>query len=1429
MRFLPLFLATGFLFPMLLLPALSQPIDPASGSDPFPASPPAFSNQLDYTLYHGGTKNEFQPMVRVDRMGNVLVCGQTQGSDFPQIPFESVYPLNSSSVFVAKFRPDGDIIFSRRFGTRMQLLDASVGAGDDVILLVGGGTALDTLVTPGAQWTTPSPYGILVVDSSGGVKYASYIRTDGLQEIVDMETDSNGDIYMLAHTYHTPPMVTQDALFPVNQGSEDGFIMKFSGQDYGLIYATCFGGTGHEEYTHIATDGCSIAIAGITWDDGGYPLVNPVQDAPAGNQDFIVSRLSGDGQQILYSTYIGGSGREVWARAGTFYRRLRFDQDGNLYFIGETSSTDFPVTHTIGCFTSGVNDIVLCKFSPTGDLLLSTMIGSTKSGLAGAIDIDNCGNVILTGTADSDGFVLRDPFLTRGNGFLMVIDTETPDLLFSTRIGDIPGSPRIPSLILNCTTAYLSGSTSAVAGMPATPGFPSPQPNGYDVFLSSVTMANLCPRMALDDFLMTLPEISLDMQAIDTLFIDVRRGVILPAHFPIDVTIRNLSTDTESNPLQMSLRLPDETELLPGSPSVDFEMGVFQPREERTIRWLVRPLLDSIIPQQEIWLEAATMQKGPCPARSSVRLRIPVVYRDLAYAELICDVGLRDSILLTADETRLREDTAVVQVRITNLLDTPAPLHAVRLDIEADAGVSLLDPPDPVMQVAPIPPMQSVILQWKVRVLSWQFDRSVHFTAVVIDTFGFPMQACETNIRIPGAPASICAVQAPTRISCLPDGSFDPSPVTVRVTVENPSDTTRFYSGLSLDLSSAPNLRPVTGDSLTRDDFYIRERFRRVFEWHLEVPPGLGASTRDTIRCRYVTVSDGAMHFCEREITLLLLSDDVSCGIMAEDELALDPGSGTLMQDTIPVKGVVWNAGTSVVSLAEARLSIPVGQGATVIGDPTRPLVTLRPGERDTADWMVHVHGYPHARTVSLTMTAFTADVSEVTHCIHDLRVPAVQPFCRVDFLPDSVFYDVTTQSYTPATFELSATLTNPADSALGFIRAEVDTTGLTRALLLSPPSAERTDLLPNDQWEVRWRFEPLWADRPDDIDIPVRFRLVTMGKSVTCSDVIHIDGEPLEINLQCGTAGHDSVWADRFYERLIPNPVQVQYSFVNMGNTTVSGCEIAILPPPMLDLIDGQDSIRFVPELPPGARFDAEWLLAIAEDRATPGPWMVHWQSACGDSVLDLSCDLRIGIAEHPPQGVVASPWLLRFEAEKDGPLPGSKTVDLWTGGGTEPRWSVSSTPLWLDAQPLTGDGHVTMHVQPNTTALPVGTHRDDIGLSVPPLRTGHIQVRYSIRDVLTAGNAPVAGRVEIGGVYPHPVRAGRPFRVECTTAVSSGASLIVHDLLGREISMAEYPVTQSANERYALPVTIPRPGMHLLTLRSGTASATRLIMVIP
>ncbi|MCB2205545.1 T9SS type A sorting domain-containing protein [bacterium] len=1403
----------AFHFPLLLLLSLSilhaQQLPP-------PAAP--FPVDLSFLGYSGGSGNDDAYMTRVDRQGNAYLAGTTQSVDFPQQPAAS--PPAKWDLFLLKCRDDGSIIYSRTLAIQgRSLMDMAIGSNDDLIMLLRS-QPLDDWLTPDAQQKSRSNWGIVVLDSTGYVKYVSYLPDEKIQQYADMETDAYGDLYFIAHTYDTPPSTTGNAMFAQNQGSEDGFIMIFCGTDYSLAYASCFGGMGHEEFTHIAVQDDQLAVAGIAWDSGDYPMVNAAQPNIAGGMDFVLSCLSSDGQRVNYSTYLGGSAAEYWNASGTFHRRLRFDEFGNLYFVGETRSSDYPVTDTLFLLPTNYQAIALTRFNRSGQITFGTLICSDKNTYCGEMDVDSCGSVLLSGVTLGKNFPLTDPLTPEGENFITVINTNTREVSYNTRIGRV--TP-LPSLTLHGNTMYLGGSSNAAVGLPPTAGLNGAHTTVNDPFLGALSMPALCSREALHTGLK--PDrsvVEVEFSLPDTLLIDLRRGVTNPSTLTALLIVRNPSATIPTDSVHITLQLPPGLSITHGSPGSTVVLPSIQPGGERTITWHLHPVISLVAPYTSLELSVLALQKRFCAGSDFTIERMTVVYRDLAYTELACDVSLMEPPQLRLDGKHLRSDSATLRLQVTNLTGEDAALKGVRLAISPESGATLYPPQTLFTLLQILRAHETKEVFWTLRVPTWLFDRELHCTVAIVDTFGFDMQFCDSLWKVPGAGLSDCEAVGPAVVRCQSGVDCTPSLVGISVTVENTTDTTTHYSALQMDLSSAPHLALRAGDMPSRPPFYIRERFRRVFMWDLIPRTPIVESCSDTIRFSYVSEWDQVTHTCQVVVKFEVLVSEVFCSIEAPDTIAVNREGTGYVEDTFEVEVVFANTGNTARPLTHAILNL---EGAQLLTSAQQTLQTLAPGDHDTLRWWINIPSMLEARVVQLSVAAYEGEV-EATRCMHHIDAPAIPLVCALQ-APDTLTYDGASDAYTPSPFVLTGTLNNHSSETLTLVHAQLLTASLTRCALLGPASRDTAVLGPGASWTVTWTLDAKYDVQSEDNPLIVEFDAAETGAHTDCMRSIHVEGGTPEHVLRCVTAGHDTVWVDDYIERIIPDPLQLQYTLKNDGQSVTPACEVAILPPAMLRLVNGADSIRSIPALSPGAQFSVEWLLAIDYQALVPGPWIVRWETSCGDSVLQPACDHPIDVVNRRPAGLVVSPWLLRFEAEHNGPLPAPQTVQTWMGDASPANWSISAKPAWIDSDPASGSNVQTVTVQPNTTGLAVGTHTGMLDFSHTPLSTGDVQIVYVLRNPLSVAIPPLATKLRINAVYPNPVEGSGKIVIVCETLPETEVQLRMHDLLGREVWTKTIRSDQRGIGTTRMTFTSLVSGSYVLTVTAGAASDTRLVLI--
>jgi len=218
-----------------------------------------------------------------------------------------------------------------------------------------------------------------------------------------------------------------------------------------LAYSTFLGGSG----TFLGDGGKAIAVdpKGSAYVTGSasspdFPIVNAFQSSvksTAGN--VFVTKFSADGKSLIYSTYLGGSGK-----FGDVGNGIAVDSSGSAYITGQTHSSDFPTKNAFQSVlkaTSALNagDAFVSKLSPDGSsLVYSTFLGGSGSAqgfdFAQGIAVDSSGSAYVTGVTFSADFPTKnalEPSLKAtsgwGNAFVTKISADGRSLIYSTFLG----------------------------------------------------------------------------------------------------------------------------------------------------------------------------------------------------------------------------------------------------------------------------------------------------------------------------------------------------------------------------------------------------------------------------------------------------------------------------------------------------------------------------------------------------------------------------------------------------------------------------------------------------------------------------------------------------------------------------------------------------------------------------------------------------------------------------------------------------------------------------------------------------------------------------------------------------------------------------------------------------------------------------------
>ncbi len=246
----------------------------------------------------------------------------------------------------------------------------------------------------------------------------------------------------------------QNALFQ-KRAFRDSFVLKLTPAGSGLVFSTYLGGDGAEDPGTVAVDGLgNIAVVGST-SSSNFPVANAFQGVKPGSQSGFVTKFSPDGQQILFSTYLGG---QLIDRATA----VAFDNNFRVYVAGRTSSGNFPTLSAFQpAYGGGTSDVFVSKFSASGGLIYSTFLGGSVSEVAQRIAVDSAGAAYVSGLTQSTNFPLLNPYQSTNPGggtFLTKLSATGNSLVYSTYLGG-SGAEEAADLSLSGGSVWLTGST----------------------------------------------------------------------------------------------------------------------------------------------------------------------------------------------------------------------------------------------------------------------------------------------------------------------------------------------------------------------------------------------------------------------------------------------------------------------------------------------------------------------------------------------------------------------------------------------------------------------------------------------------------------------------------------------------------------------------------------------------------------------------------------------------------------------------------------------------------------------------------------------------------------------------------------------------------------------------------------------------------
>ncbi|MFQ5604071.1 MAG: PQQ-binding-like beta-propeller repeat protein [bacterium] len=399
-------------------------------------------NQLNlvYSTFLGGSSSDYGQAIAVDNSGAAYLVARTYSSNFPTTvgAFKPGFLGGVYDVVVSKLSPNGDALI-----------------------------------------------------------YSTFLGGSDFDYLGDIEVDDSGSAYVGGWTW-SGNFPTTSGAFDTHHDGVEPYVTKLSPDGGSLIYSTFLGGDASGILEGIAVDDNGSAyVTGLTF-SANFPITTGAfQTVLAGGAEAFVAKLKADGSDLVYCTFLGGSGDEL----GTYGGNIAVDNQGAAHVAATTRSQDFPTTSGAfqPAFANGEMGYI-SKVNATGsDLIYSTYLGGANGhDEIYGLDVDNNGAVYVVGRTseirrgDPIGFPITDgafdqSFNGRVDAFVTKLNPGGSGLVYSTFLGGNHIEQAYGITVLENGKVFVTGGTSSPDFPVSTDAFDSEHNGSSDVFVASLS------------------------------------------------------------------------------------------------------------------------------------------------------------------------------------------------------------------------------------------------------------------------------------------------------------------------------------------------------------------------------------------------------------------------------------------------------------------------------------------------------------------------------------------------------------------------------------------------------------------------------------------------------------------------------------------------------------------------------------------------------------------------------------------------------------------------------------------------------------------------------------------------------------------------------------------------------------------------------
>ncbi|NHJ47520.1 MAG: hypothetical protein FK733_07020 [Asgard group archaeon] len=379
----------------------------------------ADGQEVIFSTFLGGGDMDILTTVALDNYGNIVVTGETSSSNFPTLNALHDVKNGPTDIFISKFSPNGTLLYSTFYGGSGYEIGIGLSFDSNNSYVFTGHTrSTDFPVSTDAFQNTfgggeDDAFLVQISEDGQTLLHSTYLGYNSLDGNTGVIIDDNDCAIICGETNSTNFNTTITALQDTNSGGGDLYLTYYDLISKDILYSSYFGGDSREWPWAMTIDSNSNLIITGTTPSSNYPTsTNAYQETHSGNQDIFVLKQNREDYSLNFSTLLGGTNTEY----GT---NIETDEDGNVYIIGFSDSSDYPTT--IDAYQSSkdpYDDIIISVLNSNGsNLIYSTFIGGSQFEKGSGIHLDQDCNLIVCGFTDSSNFHVENSLQAQISGF----------------------------------------------------------------------------------------------------------------------------------------------------------------------------------------------------------------------------------------------------------------------------------------------------------------------------------------------------------------------------------------------------------------------------------------------------------------------------------------------------------------------------------------------------------------------------------------------------------------------------------------------------------------------------------------------------------------------------------------------------------------------------------------------------------------------------------------------------------------------------------------------------------------------------------------------------------------------------------------------------------------------------------------------------